>query len=235
MAAVRLLRAAADTGHADAQVDLGLAYERGRGVATDLAQAMAWYRKGAAQNNMYGMRNVGLMLTYGRGVPADPAEGTEWLRKAAELGLPTAMVNYAQALEDGYGIEADLAAARQWYQSAADQGNADGKFALARLYLLGQGVQRDDGKAFALIRELEEKEAYEALGKESASCWRSGVTTTRRGRCSTSLSAGASRMRSLPRAWSSWASCAITQGRYKEAASYYSSARQLAPDIKPAP
>jgi len=48
-ATLRDTRARAERGDADAQFKLGMAYEEGRGVTQDYAQAAAWYRKAADQ------------------------------------------------------------------------------------------------------------------------------------------------------------------------------------------
>ena len=47
--AVRWYRLAADQGHADAQVFLGLKYANGEGVVEDDAEAVRWYRLAADQ------------------------------------------------------------------------------------------------------------------------------------------------------------------------------------------
>ena len=51
MAAVWLEKAAAQ-GFADAQYNLGVLYEKGKGVAQDFKTAAAWYAKAAAQGNV---------------------------------------------------------------------------------------------------------------------------------------------------------------------------------------
>jgi TonB family protein len=49
-------RKAAEQGRADAQVDVGIAYENGAGVPKDLSQALSWYRKAAEQGNETGLQ-----------------------------------------------------------------------------------------------------------------------------------------------------------------------------------
>jgi TPR repeat protein len=44
-------KAAADTGHAEAQFDLGVLYAKGLGVPRDQNQAANWYGKAASQGN----------------------------------------------------------------------------------------------------------------------------------------------------------------------------------------
>ena len=45
--ALRLLRPLAEGGNSDAQHNLGVMYEKGRGVPQDYAEAVKWYRKAA--------------------------------------------------------------------------------------------------------------------------------------------------------------------------------------------
>ncbi len=47
--AVAWFRKAAEQGQADAQHNLGVMYEKGRGVPQDDREAVAWYRKAAEQ------------------------------------------------------------------------------------------------------------------------------------------------------------------------------------------
>ena len=51
MEAVKWYRRAAEQGNAIGQVNLGLMYELGQGVAQEDAEAVKWYRKAAAQGN----------------------------------------------------------------------------------------------------------------------------------------------------------------------------------------
>ena len=57
--AARLLRQAADKGHAEAQATLGAAYQLGRGVPQDYAQAAAWYKKAAEQGFPFAQNALG--------------------------------------------------------------------------------------------------------------------------------------------------------------------------------
>ncbi len=53
------LKAKAEAGDAESQVDLGLRYEQGKGVAKDQAEAARWYRKAADQNLTKAQHNLG--------------------------------------------------------------------------------------------------------------------------------------------------------------------------------
>jgi hypothetical protein len=69
--ALAQLRAAAQSGDANAQFWLGVMYLEGLGVPQDYAQAISWYRKAAAQGHAHAQFNLGLMYDYGQGVPQD--------------------------------------------------------------------------------------------------------------------------------------------------------------------
>jgi TPR repeat protein len=68
-------------------------YEDGRGVAKDVAQAVAWYRKAAEKGYAPAMGFLGDMYANGRGVARDMAEALAWYRKAAALGNESAKAN----------------------------------------------------------------------------------------------------------------------------------------------
>src|SRR4051812_47632131 len=70
--AFRLWLPLAEKGHSNAQNNLGVLYERGRGVPRDDATAVAWYRRAADQGNGAAQNNLGVMYEKGLGVARDP-------------------------------------------------------------------------------------------------------------------------------------------------------------------
>src|SRR5579863_1818616 len=56
----------------------GYAYETGKGVPQDYAQAMTWYRKGADGGNVYAQAEIGYLYEAGHGVPQDYAQASAW-------------------------------------------------------------------------------------------------------------------------------------------------------------
>ena len=65
---------AAQRGDANAQVSLGYAYQYGRGVASDAAEAIKWHRQAADQGNSDGQRALGYCYHDGVGVAKDEIE-----------------------------------------------------------------------------------------------------------------------------------------------------------------
>src|SRR6266478_691137 len=84
------MKAKAEAGDAESQVELGLRYEKGEGVAKDHAEAARWYRKAAEQNYARGQYDLGDCYAYGEGVTKDRVEAVKWFRKAAEQNFAAA-------------------------------------------------------------------------------------------------------------------------------------------------
>jgi curved DNA-binding protein CbpA len=76
----------ADQGHAKAQFNLGVMYDRGQYVTQDYAQAVFWYQKAAEQGNANAQYNLALKYQMGQGVVRDDIKAAYWYRKAAEEG-----------------------------------------------------------------------------------------------------------------------------------------------------
>ena len=77
------LRAKAEQGDVQAQYNLGIMYETGRGGPQDDAEAVRWYRLAGDQGNPSGQLNLGLMYATGRGVPQDYVQAYMWLSLSA--------------------------------------------------------------------------------------------------------------------------------------------------------
>ena len=121
--AVAWLRKAAQQGHAEAQVQLGVCFQSGTGVPADAEQAFEWFRKAAEQGNPRGQLQLGLAYQRGRGVPVDIAKGLELVRKAAEAGHPKAQLDLGLAYRDGFGTNPDPEQAAFWVALSASQGS----------------------------------------------------------------------------------------------------------------
>ena len=87
---IEQLRKAAEDGHVEAQVRLGVKYDLGEGVPEDDSEAVKWYRKAAEQGYASAQFNLGVMYDLGEGVPEDDSEAVKWYRKAAEQGYASA-------------------------------------------------------------------------------------------------------------------------------------------------
>jgi TPR repeat protein len=97
ISAMSLLRRAADAGHAPAQARLGDLLD----AAEFDAEAVALYRKAAAQNHPAGETGLARMLAVGEGVAKDPAQALALLRRAAEREHPPALDALSRAYRSG--------------------------------------------------------------------------------------------------------------------------------------
>lgn len=97
------LRAAAESGSADAQFRLANEYFTGTpGRKRNFTLAAYWFRRVADRGYPEAMFNYALCLDQGLGVEADPYKAAEYYAKAAEKGrIPQAVFNHAQILRFG--------------------------------------------------------------------------------------------------------------------------------------
>lgn len=128
-AASRAFQKAANLDHPYAWFNLGVIYEKGRGVSRNLSTAFRWYLKAAEANIAEAQYNVGQMYYLGEGTDADQDKAFEWYLKAAEAGIAEAQAMVG-AIYQGHK---DLEQARMWLQKAADQGLEAAKGALEKL------------------------------------------------------------------------------------------------------
>jgi len=114
-AALREWRPLAQSGHRDAQFNMGLLYENGLGVARDDAEALRWYRRAAEAGDAAAQYNVGLFYAMGRGVAPNDVQAYAWLSVALENGAePTRLLGLlkknmsAQSLAQGERLVEDV-------------------------------------------------------------------------------------------------------------------------------
>jgi hypothetical protein len=83
---IAALEAGAAAGKAEAQYQLGLAYESGDGIGQDDFQAVRWLRAAAEQNYPPAALDLGWMLANGYGVSKDMDQAYFWFVRATALG-----------------------------------------------------------------------------------------------------------------------------------------------------
>ncbi|KAG8624971.1 hypothetical protein KVT40_006722 [Elsinoe batatas] len=151
--AAQLFTQAAELGHAEANLQLGRAYELGLlGCPKDAALSVHFYNGAATR----GVPDAMMALCAWYMVGAEPvlekdeAEAYEWAKKAAELGLPKAEYAVAYFTEMGIGCRRDPLEANKWYVEAADHGdeNARQRLAIIRAAASGDsGIAMEKGVA----------------------------------------------------------------------------------------
>jgi len=156
------LRAAAEKGDVEAQLELGFIYEEGRGVRQDHAAAVKWYRKAAEQGLAKAQFKLGLRYSIGLGVLEDTEEALKWQRKAAEQGDPDGQAALSVMYGKGHGVPQDDREMIKWLQKAAVQGHAMAQSSLGTMYINGRGVQQNYTEAVKWVRKAAEQGYIEA-------------------------------------------------------------------------
>lgn len=141
--AVAWLRAAASDGYAPAQSVLALCYERGIGVAADIAEAKRLYTMAASQGHTPACQ--ALIAQEMRA--GNTAEATGWLRSMAEGGNPAAQMLYGKSCLSGQFGKARVKDGVRFIRYAAMQGNEEACLLMADCYANGRGVPKDEAMA----------------------------------------------------------------------------------------
>ncbi len=132
---------AAESGYADAQLNLGYMMYHGIGRAKDANGGVYWYRKAAEQGVAAAQYNLGKVMWDGTGTDKNRTEAQLWFLKAAEQGMAEAQFALSVALMAAEPPQdADAA---MWMQRAANQGEPRAYAKMAGLYTLGRGVPKD--------------------------------------------------------------------------------------------
>jgi len=123
---VQGLRLLAEQGNAEAQFNLGLLYDRGRGVPEDKSEALRWYRRAATQGDMFAQNALGDKYWEGTGVPKDDTKAVWWWRLAADKGFAPAQHSLGKLLSGGgQGVPSDKIQAYMWLALSAAQGDEE--------------------------------------------------------------------------------------------------------------
>src|SRR5581483_3376696 len=105
--------------------------------------------------NKFAQYNLGVCYQYGNDFEKDEIKTFEWLKKSAEQNYKHTQNKLG---EDGTGTEKDLKKAIYWYQKAAENGDKYALYSLGLCYQYGNGVEKDEIKAFEFFQESNEKE-----------------------------------------------------------------------------
>lgn len=133
---------------------LGLCYQWGRGVETDLQKAAFYNEKAAKAGVPMAMYDTGLNYERGQGVHQDIQRALSWLEKAAEGEHADACLELGNIYWYGlYGVEQDLNKSFKYYQQGAELGELRSKTGLAEFYIEGKVVEKDLDKAKELYKE----------------------------------------------------------------------------------
>ncbi len=123
---IQRLRMQAERGNVETQFALAQAYDRGRDVPKDKAEAIRWYRLAATQGDAFAQNALGDNYWEGTGVPKDDTQATRWWHLAAKQGFAPAQHSLGKILSGGgQGVRTDKAQAYMWLALSANQGDEE--------------------------------------------------------------------------------------------------------------
>ena len=110
-------------GDAQAQLMMGRRYFHGAGVETNVAEAVKWYEKAAAQDLGEAKYELAMCLFRGIKVRFGEDEAVDYLRFAAEEEVPPAQEMLGSLYFHGKIVERDEAVATNYWTRAAENGD----------------------------------------------------------------------------------------------------------------
>lgn len=134
------LRARAEAGNMEAQLELGRRYIQGIGVGRNDVEASKWLLRAAEQGNAQAQFNIGVMYERGVGLETNLTKAIDFYRKSAAQNTPMALHNLGLLYVSGQpGIKADPTQARRLMTQAAELGQIESQYSLALMHLQGVG------------------------------------------------------------------------------------------------
>ena len=150
---IEWLKKSAEAGCPEGQFALGLAYERGKGLRQDKAEALRLYRLAAEQGYARAMLEAGRMLATGDGCHKDEAEGFGLVEGAAEEMEPMAVLLMGRRSYSAKAGTRDPARAFGWFRLGAMLGTPESQYWLGRMYYEGKGLPQDYDRAVQWLME----------------------------------------------------------------------------------
>lgn len=146
---------AAETGAAEAQLQLGGCYHYGLGTTPDFLMAAKYYRLSARQTNYVAMKSLGYLLMNGLGVGKNEEEAKYWfLRSAEEGGNRRAMYNLGVLYSLKYPDTNATIEAFKWMGKSAELGDALAADELSNFYFRGWGATETNLASYRYWRSM---------------------------------------------------------------------------------
>jgi len=135
-------------GNAEAQLYLGILFNKGIGVSEDNREALKWIQKSVDQGYADAQNEFGKMHQMGLLVSRNDAEAVKLYQLSAEQGHVEAQYNLGYMYHKQLGIKKDkkvqpLKEAVKWYEKSANQGNSKAQNCLGLMYQQGEGVKKN--------------------------------------------------------------------------------------------
>lgn len=141
----------AEAGDAQAQFEIGLAYQLGLGVGRDVVKARQWYERAAERDHPRGLLGLGFLLLQGQGGPQDFVRAEQVLQRAADKGEATALANLAEVSLELRPDQPQQAIAL--LEQAVAAGAMNARYRLGRFLMEGVLAPADSARGLRLLRD----------------------------------------------------------------------------------
>lgn len=119
---VKWFSKAAAQGNNVAKYNLGICYEKGRGVSENINQAFVLFSESAEKGFIPAQKKLGHNYMDGIGVKKDSSTAFFWFEKAANQGDAESEYNLGVCYAKGLGVNQDISKATIWFNKAAEHG-----------------------------------------------------------------------------------------------------------------
>ena len=152
---------------------LGVAYEEGKGIAQNFADAAEMYQKAIdlGQNEAYAY----LASAYfdGRGIPASETEAVNLLQTGADKGDARSQRHLAVLYTQGKGVPYDYEKALHWSLEAAKGGDVQAMYLSAAMHEKGIGTSRNIQEALHWYQQtVDAAGADDFVRREDSATWK---------------------------------------------------------------
>ena len=168
----------AESGDAEAQLELAKSYHSGEGLEENQELALYWLKKSAQQDNVDAQFLLGLSYYYGDGIEENHERAVDWWKRAAEKGNKYAQSMLATCYECGDGTDMDKEQAFVYCKRAAEQGLVDAQAHLSYLYYYGIGTDANKKETYKWAKKSAEGNWSGAFA-QLAFCYEYGIGTRR--------------------------------------------------------
>lgn len=148
---------------------LGLCYEYGIGVETDLSEAFKYYEMAANNNYVVAKYHTGRCYLNGFGVKANEETAFRWFHDAAQNDNVAAQYYTGTLLLQGKGTAMNKEEGIEWLNRAAGEDYPSAQFELGNCYLMGDGVEENEDTAmywFELAADNGHEKAMKLTGRK---------------------------------------------------------------------
>jgi TPR repeat protein/serine/threonine protein kinase len=153
--AVKWYKMAAEKDHPEGTCSLGYCYEHGIGVEKNLEESIKYYHLAIAKGDTLAMFFLGLCYERGIGVVMNMEEAVKWYKNAEEKGHDSVLLyNLGECYFHGKGVGKNIEEAVKMYKKAGEKGDLESIRRLARLYMNGREVEKNEEEAAYWTRKL---------------------------------------------------------------------------------